>query len=86
MLFRNIGKYCNDMTGVAILKMRRDSHRFVSTVLPFITNIGLEQVQLHTLRTTGTLQQAYKHLKVSHFYISDLIIEKIISNESKEFF
>lgn len=63
--FERTGKYCNEITGVAIVKMRRCAHRFVCTVIPFITDIGSENVQLHTLRTTGTIHKAYIHLKAS---------------------
>lgn len=56
------------MTGVAVLKMRHGTHQFVSTVLPFITEIGKENVHLTTIRITSTLYQAYKHLKVSYMF------------------
>ncbi len=52
------------MTGVAILKMRRGSHKYVSTIIPFISEIKSENVLVHTIRTTATIHQAYRHLKV----------------------
>ncbi|XP_065209166.1 ribonuclease P/MRP protein subunit POP5 [Planococcus citri] len=57
-------KYCNESTGVAILKMRHGPHRFVCTVIPLITELGKEPVQLQTIRITATLHQAFIHLKI----------------------
>lgn len=56
-------KYCNDLTKVAIVKTRHGPHRFVTTVIPLIKNIGNVTIHLQTLRTTSTLRQAYKFLK-----------------------
>lgn len=53
------------MTGAAVLKMRRGTNKFVSTVIPLITEINRVKVQLHTIRITSTLRQAFNHLKVT---------------------
>ncbi|XKL63640.1 hypothetical protein PGB90_006004 [Kerria lacca] len=57
-------KYCNEVTGVTILKIRHGAHKFISSIIPFISEVGKEHVQLHTIRTTASLHQAYKHLKI----------------------
>lgn len=49
--------------------MRHGPHRFVCTILPFITEIGKENIQLQTIRMTATLHQAYKYLKVKLSFI-----------------
>lgn len=76
-----LGKYCNENTGVAILKMRHGPHRFVCTVLPFITELGKEPVQLQTIRITATLHQAYTYLKAMRsFLILPFVVNYAIIN------
>ncbi|RZF42578.1 hypothetical protein LSTR_LSTR001373 [Laodelphax striatellus] len=56
-------KYCNKETRIAVIRCRHGPHRFVATSIPFIHNVGKDDVSVNTLYTGATLHQCYKFIK-----------------------
>jgi len=55
-------KYCNELTNVAICKLRHGPHRFVTSILPLIVEMAKQKVQVRIIHLNATIRQAYKFL------------------------
>ncbi|XP_026758081.1 ribonuclease P/MRP protein subunit POP5 [Galleria mellonella] len=56
-------KYCNEITRIAIIRVRHGPHRFVVSSLPFITKIGKLETRLRTLHVGATLKHSFKFIQ-----------------------
>lgn len=60
-------KYCNEITRVAIIRVRHGPHKFVSSVLPFVKEIARKRVIIQTLYCGATICQCNRFLKIFQF-------------------
>ncbi|XP_059056976.1 ribonuclease P/MRP protein subunit POP5 [Achroia grisella] len=56
-------KYCNDVTRIAIIRVRHGPHKYIITTLPFITKIGKLDMRLKTLHVGATLKHSFKFIQ-----------------------
>ncbi|KAK9497040.1 hypothetical protein O3M35_012830 [Rhynocoris fuscipes] len=77
--------YCNEITKIAILRVRHGPHKFVTSVLPVINNIGDVPVIINTLYVGATLHQCYKFI-LSHQKKSLIELLPNIPDEDKSKF
>uniref|UniRef100_A0A069DNY6 Ribonuclease P/MRP protein subunit POP5 n=1 Tax=Panstrongylus megistus TaxID=65343 RepID=A0A069DNY6_9HEMI len=55
-----LANYCNEITQIAIIRVRHGPHKLVTSSIPSITCVGKVQVKINTLYVGGTLHQCYK--------------------------
>ena len=70
-------KYCNELTRIAIIRVRHGPHQLVSSILPLITSIGKYKVTLRTLYVGATLKNCYKRIIVSILPVTYFIFLRV---------
>lgn len=55
-------KYCNEKTGVGILRSRQGPHKFVASSIPFIRTLEYKPVKLNTLYMGTSMRQCFKFI------------------------
>uniref|UniRef100_A0A224XZ36 Ribonuclease P/MRP protein subunit POP5 n=1 Tax=Panstrongylus lignarius TaxID=156445 RepID=A0A224XZ36_9HEMI len=80
--------YCNEITQIAIIRVRHGPHKLVTSSIPSITRVGNVQVKINTLYVGGTLHQCYKvilkHQKESLLKLLPSLKEEERSNFERE--
>ncbi|XP_071451156.1 ribonuclease P/MRP protein subunit POP5 [Hetaerina americana] len=56
-------KYCNELTRMAIIRVRHGPHKFITSTLPLVKEIDQEKVVIHTLYVGATLLHCNKFLQ-----------------------
>ena len=64
--------YCNDKTGIALVRARHGPHKIVMSTVPLVTKVGDKKASLRTLYTGATL------LKCKQFIMVCFLIHLII--------
>lgn len=62
--FSILVSYCNEITHIAIIRVRHGPHKIVTSSFPAITSLGNVQAKINTLYVGGTLHQCYKMILV----------------------
>ncbi|XP_022918640.1 ribonuclease P/MRP protein subunit POP5 [Onthophagus taurus] len=55
-------KYCNELTKIAIIKVRHGPHRFVTSVLPLITSLENKSITINIIHIGATIKQSFKFI------------------------
>ncbi|PAA58367.1 hypothetical protein BOX15_Mlig024472g3, partial [Macrostomum lignano] len=61
-------------TGVLVLRVSRDTHRYLASALPFVKSLHGSRVAIATLHCSGTVRCAAKFL--TRFYSADSTVRK----------
>uniref|UniRef100_R4G341 Ribonuclease P/MRP protein subunit POP5 n=2 Tax=Rhodnius TaxID=13248 RepID=R4G341_RHOPR len=77
--------YCNEITHIAIIRVRHGPHKIVTSSFPAITSLGNVQAKINTLYVGGTLHQCYKMI-LKHQKESLLKLLPSIKEEERLFF
>lgn len=62
-------KYINEVSRIAILRIRHGPHRFITSILPLITSLGQHAIRMQILYIGATIIQCKRFLekKQQHF-------------------
>lgn len=76
-------KYCNEHTKVAIIRVRRGPHKFVTSSIPCIKHINKRNVVINTLYVGASIRQCFiflKNYQQKHF---DIFCKTLVTDEEK---